>query len=383
VIGPEAPPGRQLEGAERAAVVAAFDTDELEKLQLGVPDYDYETRTLTIRTPDKSRDAAMAQQSVIQSLGRGEVKTRVASTTYTYSELQELVHKYVGQSFGKLTVISTGVDSTTARALLYVTSLDSASLRALPNSVEPLDAVAVTFTDQVFYAAGRDNDASPYYGGARLTVGCTTGFSWQYGSTIRMMTAGHCYPQGANRAVSTPASFMGAVYNTNGSNWKSGVGTVALIGGVNGNVRGDFALVTISPSQTGAARIYVGGPGSSSSRIVGGIWQGEPSAGDLFCSGGVTTGEICGWVLQAANLPRDVQYANGVGIARHMFVGGRSAAPCAAGGDSGGPIYTIDGVGKVWAKGIISGVSGSGPCTIIFGSIHDARNVWTGVPLTA
>lgn len=380
---PNAPPSRQLVGPEREAVVMAFDTDELERLNLGVPHYDYESHVLTIRTPAASRDAALAQEQLIQQIGKGSVRTEIVPASHSYSELQELVHKYAGQTFGKMYVSSTVVNSKSERALLYVTSLDSESLRELADSVESDNTVAVTPSDGIFQAAGRNNDSSAYYGGARID-NCTSGFSWKYGTTIRMLTAGHCYPQGANRPVNTPVSFLGAVYNTNGSNWVSGVGTVALIGGANQVVRGDFALATITPSQTGAAQIYVGGPGSFSSRIVGGYWLGNPTGGDQFCSGGATAGEICGWVLETANLPRDVPYAGGE-LAKRMWVGTRPSAPCAMGGDSGGPIYTVDGAGKVFAKGILSGTGphGAGGCSVIFGSIHDARQLWTGTPLTA
>lgn len=225
-------------------------------------------------------------------------------------------------------------------------------------------------------STGRLSDDSPYYGGARTVNpgggGYSSGIPWRNGSAQYMLTAGHCTPNGGTTKSASGAT-MGSVTSGTRENWAAGFGTTWMSG--DNQYRGDLALITISSPQTVAARIYRGGTSSTSSSIIDRKWHRSPQTGDQFCSGGTRSGELCGWVVRATNVT--FEYSNGE-ILRGGFRATRAGA-CIIGGDSGGPVFTVQSDGKLAAKGIISGSNGSSTnCTAWFTDVWHATYMWPG-----
>ncbi|HEX8347888.1 MAG TPA: hypothetical protein VF657_24615, partial [Actinoplanes sp.] len=176
---------------------------------------------------------------------------------------------------------------------------------------------------------GRDNDTSPFYGGARINAPagmCSSGFPWYSGATSYMVTAGHCAPNGGS--VSTPAQSMGSVTASSRENRNPGVGTVYLTGQT--TYRGDLALVQMATGRASGTRIFRGGVGSSTSAAIDSMWSRSPANGDQYCTGGRTTGEQCGWVVISVR----INYTNSNGEVLRNVTQGRKQGQCTMGGDS-------------------------------------------------
>jgi hypothetical protein len=250
------------------------------------------------------------------------------------------------------------------------------------------DAVAIRLVDDPglsqFDARQNDTSNGGFYGGARIrtSVGtCTSAFSWRYDGYKAMITAGHCTTSGG--AVSTPVETMGTVVK---DTWSNSKGTVLIDG--QSAYHGDASLIKLSGSKTSAARIYVGSSTSTSSRAVGAMWSRRASSGDQYCTGGATTGEMCGWKVNAIRINH--KYSDGTVIKN--AVRGIKQGQCTIGGDSGGPVYTVTSAGKVVAKGIHSGTGGGGsdhwggafdPCIEYFTDIWDPYTAFPGILATS
>jgi hypothetical protein len=247
------------------------------------------------------------------------------------------------------------------------------------------DAVAVRLmTDPTPASPGSrwyDTSYGGFYGGARIStsigVQCTDAFSWRYSGYQAMLTAGHC--TGLGGGVSTLAESMGNVVK---DTWNNNTGSVHIDG--QSTYIGDASLIKLSSGKTSTGRIYVGPKESTLSRPVGGMWSRRPAYGDTYCTGGTTTGELCGWRVDTLRF--NLRYSDGT-YARNMTRGSKGGK-CTDHGDSGGPVYTVDSAGKVIAKGIHSGMGGGGgdnwggafdPCREFF---SDIWNVYYGFPGT-
>ncbi|GAA0896690.1 S1 family peptidase [Virgisporangium ochraceum] len=153
-----------------------------------------------------------------------------------------------------------------------------------------------------------------YTGGSR----CSLGFNVRGGSTDYFVTAGHCTNAGAT--------------------WTNGSTTLGTRYGTSfpGN---DYGIVRYT--NTSIAK-----PGNVGSLNITGA--GNPTVGQQLCRRGSTTGTRCG---QVTGLNATVNYAQGSvsGLIRTNI--------CAQPGDSGGPLYSNNGI----AYGLTSG--GSGNCT--------------------
>ncbi|MFI9151512.1 DNRLRE domain-containing protein [Streptomyces sp. NPDC053367] len=252
------------------------------------------------------------------------------------------------------------------------------------------DTVAVSLTpgaDMAEPQANRQYDTSPYYGGARIhsdlttssAVWCTAGFAWRYDSKWYMVTAGHC--TSGNGAITNPSGtdYIGPVVR---DNWKNGYGSVKLSG--QSYYSGDLSLYRVNSDSSATPRIYKGGKTSSSSRMVHGYWKRWAQSGDKVCTGGMMTGEMCGWQITATQAT--VHYSSGT-TAKNMVVAKKTSGSCTIKGDSGGPVYTVDGSGNAIAKGILSGGGGGGgdnsggffdPCWLYFTDIGLANSAFPG-----
>lgn len=191
-----------------------------------------------------------------------------------------------------------------------------------------------------------------------------------------MVTAAHCFPSGGN--ASTPAMSMGTVASGSEESWTNGTGTVLMTGET--TYAGDQALIRIYSGKSSWAFIYRGGAGSTTYSSVSGKWSRSPQQNDQYCTGGRVSGEQCGWVVQWS-AAGNYTYSNGE-VARRVWRGDKRGY-CIQGGDSGGPVYTVND-GVVAAKGVISGAGGFGgsdsfagaldtPCRTIFTDIWDVH----------
>jgi hypothetical protein len=228
-----------------------------------------------------------------------------------------------------------------------------------------VDTTAPGKPDQLL--ANRQYDTSPYHGCARIhsylttssTTWCTAGFAWRYSGNWYMVTAGHCTTgNGQLEERIRHRELSGQSYHA-----------------------GDLSLYRVSSDSSATPRIYKGGKTSSSSRMIHNYWKRWAQSGDKACTGGMMTGEQRGWRVTATQAT--VHYSSGT-TAKNMVVARKTSGACVIGGDSGGPVYTVDGSGNAIAKGIISGGGGdkSGglfdPCSLIFTDIGPANSAFPG-----
>ncbi|MFG2049808.1 cellulose binding domain-containing protein [Micromonospora sp. NPDC048935] len=184
----------------------------------------------------------------------------------------------------------------------------------------------------------RANDAAPFDGGASIGVTvpwCTAGFGVRDVDTDAgyLLTAEHC----------------GAI----GSPWHVGLatGTGTLVGyAVDSNDDHDTMIIS---TATPGEHLYVGGQQDEvRAQVVG--WT-EVYPGQLLCQSGHTSaGEIGGPVC---NLRVDFHYDDIEDLVEATQLDGDEAA---RGGDSGGPVYSVNANGTVLAAGTTTRSAGPG-----------------------
>lgn len=89
---------------------------------------------------------------------------------------------------------------------------------------------------------------------------------------------------------------------------------------------------------------------------------------------------MCNYKVERNNVPIEEHDSDGnfVGTVRNG-IEARRIGGCTEGGDSGGPVFTIEPDGYVIAKGITSGGKGWGPiCSLNYSDIQDARRAFGG-----
>lgn len=183
-------------------------------------------------------------------------------------------------------------------------------------------------------ATTRTTDYSPWNGGGRWTNAsknllCTTGFGvHSYGHSY-ILTAAHC--ASAGDYLTEAGQYMGPVYYD------------------------DWAYDILLIDTPGWHIIFDGTPTTSNTKNVNswGYW----ATNELVCQSGATSGTICGLEeLQSENIYSTAPDSDGdygytmYGEIETTQVNGGTAVQ---GGDSGGPVFTLDGTG-VRAKGIVS-----------------------------
>ncbi len=192
--------------------------------------------------------------------------------------------------------------------------------------------------------SSRTSDSSPWNGGGRWTnttkgVNCTTGFGvHSYGHSY-VLTAAHC--ASAGDVVKEHGVLMGPVHY---DGWSY-----------------DLLLI----DAPGWHVTFDGSPTTSNTKNVNswGYW----AANELVCQSGATSGTVCG-IKQVRSLDitwshpdSDGDWGYAVyGVIESVKTDGTAAGQ---GGDSGGPVFTLDGAG-VRAKGILC--SGSSPNYMYF-----------------
>jgi hypothetical protein len=168
-------------------------------------------------------------------------------------------------------------------------------------------------------ASGRQDDTSPFWGGASIrdvdnqTV-CSTGFRVHSGTTYYMVTAWHCSDGGTDTFHTYPGTgtYVGAVVESAHST------DVELLGG---------AAYGLS--------VYTGAYGTSTATQISGAE--EAVVGDTVCMEGSLSGAVCNNEVTAVD--QDVDYGGAVGIIYDLTLAENQGGTSAAGeGDSGGPV---------------------------------------------
>lgn len=195
----------------------------------------------------------------------------------------------------------------------------------------------------------QDDNDTHVNGGSKFTLAiggnCTTGFAWGTASDNYMIAAGHCAP------TNSPPDRFPSIGVPHGTSWTDGPGSITPPGKT--GKFGDIARIILYKKHT--ASIFIGGPNSTSKRGVAGRWSRTSQKGDRYCTGGITTGQLCNWVVSAVSETLEMHH-NGrkIGVLSPATVGKRDGT-CTRGGDSGGPVYTIRPDGFITGKGITSG----------------------------
>lgn len=350
---------------------------------LGFPWVDRQQSQLVI--PSVSAAGRAAASSILARPSLAQVSRRVDVVRHSRAKLQRIIDGAIGPQPGGAVVYASYPDPAHDRVILEASQAPDAFLYALAGR---FDATAIAVYVQPSHRgsglSNRNNDISPFWGGAQINApagGCTDAFSWHAGSTQMMLTAGHCAPNGGG--VSTPASSMGSVNSNTEESWNGGVGTVYLSG--QSTYRGDIALIRLYSGLLSTGIMYRGGPGSGQTATVMEQWSRSPQNGDQYCTGGAYSGEICGWVVDWVG--GNYYYSDSNETARHVTHGTKKAW-CVIPGDSGGPTYTVRSDGGIAAKGIISGVNihdnyadwyEPWSCENVFTDIWDAWYAFPGI----
>lgn len=179
----------------------------------------------------------------------------------------------------------------------------------------------------------RQNDFSPYWGGAR-TQGCTTGWAIWWNGNSRILSAGHCGNNG-NNIFDGGGDFMGPVINDNDAR--------------------DTHMIDVR----GHGRVW-DGPWTEQSFTKAVRGATFSNVGNWVCTSGSRSGIICNIRVIANN-------SSWGGVFPMVYADHQAFLAGAGQGDSGGPVFELPfpDDGRVFAKGTITGgVNGTFvPCT--------------------
>lgn len=207
----------------------------------------------------------------------------------------------------------------------------NARIAATSSSVKVFPDGATTAGNGILFT--RQNDFSPYWGGAR-TQNCTTGWAIWWAGVSRILSAGHCGNNGQN-IFDGGGDFMGAVFNDNDTR--------------------DTHMIDVR----GLGRVW-DGPWTETSFTKAVRGATFSNVGNWLCTSGSRSGVRCNIRVVANNAAWGSRFP--------MVYADRQDFTSAAGqGDSGGPVFELPfpDDGRVIAKGTITGgVSGTFvPCT--------------------
>jgi hypothetical protein len=176
----------------------------------------------------------------------------------------------------------------------------------------------------------RRDDVPAFWGGAGLQGEgflCSAGYAVTVGGANRMVTAGHCFNNGATVLTESGANTFGTVSNRLLPTITGGARDMELIGG-----------------SSYAGRVYTGGVTSTTSGPV--VAAGAASVGFTnYCTSGRTTGETCGHTATSVT----GQVCTTTGCKSPVIVYNGGTLP--AGGDSGGSFYAKDAAGGIFIRG--------------------------------
>jgi len=276
--------------------------------------------------PDRvSRPAPPAAASAALAIIQSRITRYVAShgTAYNFAS-------YFDSTTGRI-VLSTNAPSDVVSSL---TSMPTTSSSAQKQAAGQLQ-LRTSGPSDVF---SRRDDIPNFYGGGGITSGgaiCSSGYAVQNSAGTRfMVTAGHCFANGASVTTESGANNYGTVSNRRLPTVTGEAMDMELIG--NAGYWG---------------RIFTGGVDSSTSAPV--VAAGTAYVGFTnYCHSGRTTGENCGHT--ANSITAQVCTQTGCKSPVIAFTGGVMIQ----GGDSGSPFYVTDSTGGVWIRGHILATDG-------------------------
>lgn len=287
------------------------------------------------KSPDRGAPGVAASPGAERALAK--IQDRIIKHVATHRTENTFV-AYVDSATGKITLVTDAPDNLVS-SLTDMKGEGSEEKRAVSQ-------MRVSHSTMKGLWNRRD-DIPAYYGGGGVrgynssaggTVTCSSGYAVKTSAGTRyMVTAGHCFDQGAGVRTESGANYYGAVsgrrYDPITHDWKD----MEAIGG-----------------QSYAGRIFTGGLYSTTSIPV--VSAGEAVVGYTnYCHSGRTTGENCGHTANSINAV--ACYGGGCIYPAIAFTGGVSPQP----GDSGSPFYAKDSSGS-WIRGHI--VAGNGTTTI-------------------
>lgn len=268
------------------------------------------------RAPDRAARAKVAA-SPAASTALAAIQRRIADyvaksgTGYTFGS-------YLDANTGKI-VLETNAPAGVVASLTSVSTLSRAGVAT---------EVRRTTIGDAFH---RRDDVQPYWGGAGITSGgglCSAGFTVANGAGTRfMVTAGHCFADGATVLTESGANTFGTVSNRRLPTVTGHAQDMELVGG-----------------QSYSGRVYNGGTTSTTSGPV--VAAGTAFVGYTdYCTSGRTTGENCGHTATSIS----GQVCTQTGCKSPVIVYNGGTLP--QGGDSGGAFYAKDSAGNVWIRG--------------------------------
>lgn len=391
------------------ALTAAQQLAEANPDDFGIPTVGSDSTTVAVRVVGGTSLGASAVAS-LQASGSAASTFVPSRARVSWRQLTALSETAMaaGVTLPTGAVIYGGsIDANTQRIVLDLSSIDDAT-RA---------AVATTFGANVAVREGipvtpqsRDQATSPYFAGSRVistlpaksnegTV-CTAGFALD---NNRLLTAGHCSKVGEQRIWRVPYdSSAGNQWvrfgQSWGSTWAPFVGSVKVNTSIAART-GDAGQVLVDSGRSVKARVWVGGPTSTSSVYVTSAFTTVPNVGQQFCVSGATRGEVCGfkvtnpysWYHPRLKNERDVWYTGPETIG--WVTTGTKKGVCPIGGDSGAPVYyrAMSNPNAVKAMGILSSIStkdmsatppADNPCSVFFTPVSTALSQMRGKVLT-
>jgi hypothetical protein len=401
---PEPGPAGQLTGPQGDSLEAARRTADADPDNLSWPYIDRATGTLVVTATTQSGRAtatalaaghvsarALAVRAALAARKPGapvlpalavRVPARTVTVKHSERSLQAILDQVIGPD-----VVTPGIivlddypDPEHNRVVLETNASPNTFLKTLATRYDPSAiAVRVVHRGSGSQTTSRAVDNSPFWAGAEFDntfADCTSGFEWTDSSTRYMISAGHCaVANGGNGGGVENGSFQ-AMGTYGGWTWQLGNGTVSYNGYC---CYGDISYVIINSALSNQPDIYVGGANSNSGARVTAMWNRSPANGDQYCTGGIMTGQECGWVTDQVG--GNIWYSRDNATCRHCtwsYPSGNTTIN----GDSGGPVYTIDGLGYISAKGMISGRIDSLGNVNVYSDIWDAYWAFPGWLLT-
>jgi hypothetical protein len=222
---------------------------------------------------------------------------------------------------------------------------------AIVERLSDLPVVDVFWEDPVTPTGSRNDDASPWRGGALTAYQnwyCTTGVGVTRDDTGDefLLTARHCALNPGMTDYGSADSVVDFAGDALGE-WRSGWGKPTT------------DTIRVRPySANVQSRIYVGAPGSTATLPVHGT--NGSIQGNFVCQSGANTGQRCDLEIE---IPGQAVPVLGTALVGARFAHRVSGVTQAVkGGDSGGPVYALTSGGEAQIKGIISAGRGDTEC---------------------
>jgi V8-like Glu-specific endopeptidase len=255
---------------------------------------------------------------------------------------------------------------------LAVLTILPATAAASAGAHRAAEASRQSRTSGVAIAAGNvyiwSSHGSEYHG-----TGCTISFAVRSKHTggLGSLTAGHCVATMAD----PPAYLVHQTQSLNGNDTAPGdlLGKVTRSKYTLGD-NGDSAFVALARGRDARPFVFTGGPSSRTAIPVVGLK--DPQQDMPVCYSGATTGEHCGFTVVGYG-PHTVTFKSTDGTVKIGNEWTATGSHCTSRkGDSGSPVYEVDG-GVAYAVGILSGGQvKTGQCPFYFTPVSLALKLY-------